>query len=296
MSVEATKKGIPPTGGKPRSAADNYELKLNRLKASAEKDEAAREILLMAERLDEPNVLALERLVEIFGLEFVLGQSQEAIRLRREAEERGPAALAETNSATTTKKAQLRSKGGVFFFLMAQHSRELGLSWEGLRLPQLPGANFYNKPRPQKAPPRPAEPRKEVSPSPGITSTSAPEPVAPPLTGPKPARAKVNLSGNLVGTPRLNPQGLEGLIELTFLSEMMPTLPKGLPNLGSTKIVVWCTQKQFSKIKDTLKPDSRLIVEGELSVGVAKDLSPFARVICTKLSTVELEQAQRSEG
>jgi len=296
MSVETTKKGTPLPPNKPRTAADNYEQRLNRLKANAEKDEAAREILLMAERLGEPNVLALERLAEIFGLDFVVGQSQEAIRLRREAEERGPAALADTNSAIATKKGQLRSRGGVFFFLMAQHSRELGLNWEGLRLPQLPGANFYNKPRPQKAPPRPAEAHKEVPPAPAIVPSSLPEPVTLPITGPKPARAKVNLSGNIVGSPRLNPQGLEGLVELTFMSEMMPTLPKGLPNLGSTKIVVWCTQKQFSKIKDTLKPDSRLIVEGELSVGVAKDLSPFARVICTKLSTVELEQAQRVEG
>jgi uncharacterized NAD-dependent epimerase/dehydratase family protein len=77
-------------------------------------------------------------------------------------------------------------------------------------------------------------------------------------------------------------------------SEMNPGLPKGLPNLGDTRIVVWCTEKQFGKISETLKLESRVIAEGEIAAAVGADLTAFVRLICLKLTTVENEQALRS--
>jgi PHAX RNA-binding domain len=114
---------------------------------------------------------------------------------------------------------------------------------------------------------------------------------------PKPTRVKATVVGNLSGNPKLNPQGREGLLELPFIAEMGSSLPKGLPNLGSSKIVVWCTKKQFDKISQqvTITPQTRFLIEGEPVPAVGVDFSPFLRIICTRLTTVELEQRRKIE-
>ena len=110
----------------------------------------------------------------------------------------------------------------------------------------------------------------------------------------KPARATLKVVGTLVGKPKPQPNGQVGIMELVLKSEMNPGLPKGLPNLGSTRIVVWCTEKQFNKIKNTITAESRIIAEGEMVAAIGTDLLPFVRLICLKLTTVEYEQALRS--
>jgi len=99
-----------------------------------------------------------------------------------------------------------------------------------------------------------------------------------------------------VGKPKPQPNGQVGIIELVLKSEMNQGLPKGLPNLGSTRVVVWCTEKQFNKIKKTVTPESRFIAEGEMAAAVGADLTPFVRLICMKLSTVEYDQALRNSA
>jgi hypothetical protein len=110
----------------------------------------------------------------------------------------------------------------------------------------------------------------------------------------KPARATLKVVGPLVGKPKPQPNGQVGVIELVIKSEMNVGLPKGLPHLGSTRIVVWCTDKQFNKIKSTVTPESRFAAEGEIAAAVGADLTPFVRLICLKLTTVEYDQALRS--
>ena len=110
----------------------------------------------------------------------------------------------------------------------------------------------------------------------------------------KPTRAALKVVGSLVSKPKPQPNGQVGIMELVLKSEMNPGLPKGLPNLGSTRIVVWCTEKQFNKIKNTITAESRIIAEGEMVAAIGTDLLPFVRLICLKLTTVEYEQSLRS--
>jgi hypothetical protein len=104
----------------------------------------------------------------------------------------------------------------------------------------------------------------------------------------------VKVVGPLAAKPKHQPNGQLGLVELVIKAEMNPALPKGLPNLGATRIVVWCTEKQFNKIKNTITPESRFVIEGEPAVGVGADLKAFLRVICLRITTIELEQALRN--
>ena len=112
----------------------------------------------------------------------------------------------------------------------------------------------------------------------------------------KAGRAKVTVIGTIKGQPKLNPQNQAGLVELVIQTEMSQSLPKGLPNLGATKVVVWCSEKQYNKIKDDLTSQSRLIVEGEVGAAVGADFVPFIRVVCLRLTTVELDQARRASS
>ena len=112
----------------------------------------------------------------------------------------------------------------------------------------------------------------------------------------KAGRAKVTVIGTVAGRPKLNPQNQVGLVELVIQTEMSQSLPKGLPNLGATRVVVWCSEKQYNKIKDSLTPQSRLIVEGEAVAAVGADFVPFIRVVCLRLTTVELDQARRASN
>ena len=118
----------------------------------------------------------------------------------------------------------------------------------------------------------------------------------PPSNTVKPSRATLKVVGPIVGKPKPQPNGQVGIIELVLKSEMNQGLPKGLPNLGSTRVVVWCTEKQFNKIKKTVTPESRFIAEGEMAAAVGADLTPFVRLICMKLSTVEYDQALRNSA
>jgi hypothetical protein len=113
----------------------------------------------------------------------------------------------------------------------------------------------------------------------------------------KPTHIKATIVGSILGSPKINPQGMEGLLELQFKAEMNNSLPKGLPNLGHSKVTVWCTKKQFDKVSQQTPITSltRFIIEGEPVPAVSADFTPFLRIICTRLTTVELEQSRRAE-
>lgn len=324
MTQESKSPTTPKPGPRPASTAlEMYEKRLNALKARIEKDADAAQAFGLAEKLDEPNVLALHRLMHLFGRELVASKAEQALAIFQEAQNRGPEAYqkSEEGTAVATKKGRARSRGGVFFFVLRQHAESLGLNFEALYLPQLtnfynpgqPAANKAKNPKPPatdasadrgketpgqtEQPPVAASPElattaPAVRPPPGKTATTEqpPRPAAD-----KPARSKITVTGRLSGPPKLNPQGREGLVELVLETEMSQALPKGLPNLGATRTVVWCTQKQYNKVKDTLTPQSRLLIEGEPAPAVSSDFKPFLRVICLRLTTLELEQAQRAK-
>jgi hypothetical protein len=255
----------------------------------------------IAELVEEPNILSFYRLIEIFGSELVAEKAAEAWLLFQEAKTRGPEAYvkSENGTAVATKKGQPRTPGGVFFFLMRQHSDGLGLHWTGLHLPKLPGSIAHLRPKLKfnVATPTdetPAEkPKEAVSPKKAAAAPTNEPKVANPGK-PKPARANLKVVGPLVSKPKHQPNNQVGIVELVIKSEMNTALPKGLPNLGSTKIVVWCTEKQFNKIKNTITPESRFVIEGEPYATVGADLKAFLRVICLKLTTIEIEQALRN--
>jgi hypothetical protein len=106
---------------------------------------------------------------------------------------------------------------------------------------------------------------------------------------PRPSRIKATVTGTLTEKPVYRQ---DGVIELAFQTEMNEGLPKGLPNLGSSWVLVWCNQRQWNKVKEAIQPDSRLIAEGEACPQVTEDGQAYIVVICTRLTTPELEQAR----
>lgn len=299
----------------------------------------------LAEQLEEPNVNSIQRLIEIFGIEFISRQVEEASKLYTDALARGKAAYVQPDTAVATGKSKPRTRGGVFFFLMRKHCSNLGLNWNGLRI--APPAWYERKPKKQTVssestggpefgvaatnspatlvststlsnqqshPPYVPNPKAEDSEvarassisDANIASASRPTDVNPPagessektleLKGegsPRPTRLKATVIGSLLARPKVNPNGKEGLVELRFKAEMnSSSLPKGLPDLGGSRVVVWCTKKQFEKVLQQIEltPQTRFIVEGEPVPAVSADLTPFLRIVCTRLTTIELEQ------
>jgi hypothetical protein len=95
--------------------------------------------------LDETNLLGVHRLLEIFGPVNVEAKVKEALALHHKAAsstEQSPPF--DNGTATAAKNGQLRSKGGVFFFLMREQAAKEGKAWENLRIPSLP----FNRPLP----------------------------------------------------------------------------------------------------------------------------------------------------
>jgi hypothetical protein len=103
----------------------------------------------------------------------------------------------------------------------------------------------------------------------------------------RPARAKLTVVGSLAGLPQdiAGPAG--PLVELRFHCEMTPTLPKGLPVLGPTPVAVWCTPKQWAKVRDSLTGTTRLIAEGEAALAQDAGGTPLLRLVCLNLRTLE---------
>jgi hypothetical protein len=300
-----------------------------RARVQAKKEQIYKEAAEVAQRLAEPNVASVFRMLEVFGSEFVNKQVVEALRLHEEARQQGATAYEMPNTPVATGKNQPRTVGGVFFYLMKQHAGSLGLDWDGLRIttPWFTQDKTKNQTQPsesngqpksesgkQTSPKnsqsveasqgqqKPEEPKEKPTPlkdNPPVTNVSGSNQKENPTSQPtinKPGKVKATLIGNLMSSPKVNPNGKEGLVELNFKVEMSQALPKGLPNLGESRVVVWCTQKQFNKLKEatTITPQTRFLIEGEPMPAVGSDLSPFLRLICIRLTTVELEQAKRS--
>ena len=290
--------------------------------------------LEISRRLSEPQLYSIANLITGLGYELVEASTKEAIKLYQEARQTGAEAYkvdAETNpfgTAVATKKGQPRTQGGVFFFLMKEHARLKGIDPETLGFVIPPK---YTK-KPKKPP---LTPVATVSTNEGIKEAKVEQPaparhpvaihtvgmvkvsstvvgntntkVLPASAAPtspakseiatiKPTRTKVVVNGTLTASPKIIKQSSgQEILELVFESVMSETLPKGLPNLGSTRVVVWATPKQWAKIKDVVTLGvTRLLVEGEASAGVVfKDKTAFLKIICTRLTTLELEQANK---
>ncbi|HEX2909940.1 MAG TPA: hypothetical protein VH186_03975 [Chloroflexia bacterium] len=287
----------------------------------------------LAGLLEEANFSGIQRLIEIFGAELVGQKVEEALVFYNNAAAKGIEAYNEPDTAVATGKSKPRTRGGVFFFLMREYCSTLGLNWGGLRIspawydqkgkkqstslngtPSSHKANFSDTETQSDVTveqQKDGDSEKAVALISSNTKNSAnknsssfqdaksvadqKEPLNPSLS--KPARVKVTVIGSLSGTPKLNPQAREGLLELPFKAEMGNSLPKGLPNLGESKVVVWCSAKQFEKItqQTTITRETRFLIEGEPIPAVGTDLSPFLRVICTRLTTLELEQLRQKE-
>lgn len=293
-----------------------YEQRLAELQQSG--NPVFKEAERVTELVEEPNTLSIYRMVELFGPELVAGKAAEAWTLFQEAKNRGKEAYVKSaeGTAVATKKGQPRTPGGVFFYLMRQYSDSLGLRWAGLHLPELPNNKTAhlrpNFKMPDSVPEttitepsvKEAEPKKTASTNgllgvAKVESTATPLPATPPPPKPsnviKPTRSTIKIIGSVVRKPKYEPNGKAGIVELEFNVEMSQSLPKGLPNLGKTRAVVWCSQKQYEKIKNTVTPQTRFLIEGEPSAAIrAADETAFIKVICLKLSTLEIEQAMRA--
>lgn len=358
-------------------ARANYHKWLERLESRASEDPAVKKLLdptrdLVA-HLAEPNILAVYRLVEIFGISLVQEKVDQALALHNKAVAQGETAYRPRESSRAVKpehrfvgtevataKGQPRSPGGVFFFLIRGHVSRLRLAWEDLRIPWLPeqeqeanqttaqsgkgtrgqtqtaqpqGVGFLNVEgtapvdtsskkdslekkdvggqvgegisdikgkfggvtAPSSTLKTPATPAGNISAnsnggnSPGGLEAGGGAVV-------KPSRGKVVITGRLrAGSqPKAAPQGLAGVLELLFEIEPGANPPKGLPVLEKTLVKVWATEKQYNKIKDSLTAASRYLVEGEIGAGInSQNFQPFIRVICTRLTTLELEQENK---
>ena len=282
--------------------------------------------------LGEDNHFLVFRLVQLFGLPLIEAKAEEALRVWQAARDEGAGAYIAQPGGTWVAKSDgsPRSKGGVFFMLMREHCQNIGLNWSALFPPQsqrkagqqTANSTTANAPlQAAQAAPRPNPPKPEVAegrtssaapPNPmptatpisaAIQSLTSPKPVAdkaaPALTDtlvkPKPSRGKVTITGTLAAAPKRDAE--KGLVELVFGIEMSAGLPKGLPNLGTSRVTVICTIKQFEKLAETttITPQTRFMVEGEPSPVVNRELQPFLKVVCLRLTTLEAEQARHSQ-
>lgn len=269
--------------------------------------------------LKEPHINGIRRLVEIFGVELIQRKVDEALQLFKDAEALGLEAYTQPDTAVSTNKSRPRTCGGVFFFLMREHCSILGLNWGGLRIS--PGW-YDTKSKKQTLSaigPVSSSPTHSPVTSAGLSkSENRPEldqflsaslenrANTPPVidsdkkkpevnvVSSKSVRLKVTLIGSLSSNLKPDPQGQKDLLELTFKAEVSNSLPKGLPNMGGSKVVVWCTKKQLEKVLQEVSVTSatRFLIEGEPVPAVSADLTPFLRVLCTRLTTVELEQGR----
>lgn len=334
-----------------------------------------REAAGVAKVLEEPNLSSVQRMIEIFGADFVNKLVEQALQLYHDAVAKGPAAYQEPNTPVSTGKSQPRTVGGVFFFLIKQHCANLGLDWAGLKIASTLWYQENRKPgrisrngteaalnsessNSASASSNPALPRQagktvaETVTATGGTSqeetrlnsitTNSPVPVQDHSSnnkrfetaldnnstkassasssklaegkasekgigsrgtneGSKPGRIKATVVGNITGSPKFNPHNQTGLVELQFTVEMSQSLPKGLPYLGASRVVVWCTKKQYEKVvaaetATATLSQTRFLIEGEPVPAVGADLTPFLRLLCTRLTTVELEQVRHNNS
>ncbi len=337
----------------PQEARQTYFKWLERLEARAKEDQETKDLLdstrELTTRLSEPNILAVYRLAEIFGLSLVEEKATRALTLHKEAAEQGEAAYKpkENPKATrpehrlvgtevATAKGQPRTPGGIFFFIMRGYVTRVRLVWEDLRVPWLPDLNETNQTTATGAEgqtdasglnkvsngndnPKQAGAGESGS---KISSSKPPDPAINPPSGTitagssaatraasasssvsgeqqvKPSRGKVIITGSPKSgsQPKAAPQGLAGVLELLFEIEPGANPSKGLPVLEKTLVKVWATEKQYNKLKDSLTPSSRYLIEGEIGAGInSQNFEPFIRVICTRLTTIELEQEAKQK-
>ena len=293
------------------------------LSTSQQQKQAAKQL---QELLEEENSFLLVRLTQMFGVALVEAKAQQAVTYWQEARDTGASAyLAQPNGTRVAKTdGTPRSKGGVFFQVMREHCQSIGLNWYGVfpyqsqrKAGQQSNGTATNaaSQAPQTAP-KPTTPKADVGE--GRSSPTAPPntpPVAKPVSTaqpsnstppapkapsgaadapakPKPSRGKVTITGTLAAAPKRDSE--KGLVELAFGIEMSAGLPKGLPNLGTSRVTVICTVKQFEKLAETtpITPQTRFLVEGEPSPAINRELQPFLKVICLRLTTLEAEQAR----
>lgn len=283
-----------------------FESRVSYVRTKAEKgDSNAQQALEIAEKLQEPNLPGIYRLIHVFGREMVQDKADTAAKAYDEAKEQGDSAFqpSEFGTLVATRKGQPRTPGGILFYLIREHCEKNGINMMSLYIPQVPslklrGPEGYTKPpateKPVALETKPAETTTE---KPAATE----KPVAPEANGKskeggnKPGRAKITITGRLEGNPRSNPQGLAGVVEIVVNTEMNTALPKGLPSLGATRVVIWVTEKSFRKAQQDATPQTRYLIEGEPMPAVDRDFKPFLRVMCTRFSNLDLEQARRAE-
>ena len=110
-------------------------------------------------------MLAVRRFIELYGFEPADQQATEAIILFKRAL-KGPHKGLPPGTPVSTPEGNLRTCGGVFFFLMSQHAREQGRSVMSLELPWYPfevstKSALPKKPKPEKLKESRSEKRKK---------------------------------------------------------------------------------------------------------------------------------------
>jgi hypothetical protein len=129
-------------------------------------DPLYRQAQQLCERLlGEPNVLGVRRFIELFGFELADQKATEAIILFKRAL-KGPHKGLPPGTPVGTPEGNLRTCGGVFFFLMSQHARLQGRTIMSLELPWYPfevsnKPALPKKPKPEKQKESRSEKRKK---------------------------------------------------------------------------------------------------------------------------------------
>lgn len=339
----------------PQEARETYYKWLERHETKALEDQETKVLLdstrELTTRLGEPNILAVYRLIEIFGLPLVEEITTRALALHKKAAEQGESAYKPRENPKDTRpeyrlvgtevgtaKGAPRTPGGIFFFLMRGYVIRIRLAWEDLRIPWLPEVTMTiqnntsttdaesqtNESEPGKVSKGSGSPKQvygseESGPKRSAGNIPSSLMVGPavakagsstikdsgvggaPVTGEqevKPSRGKVVITGSPKPGSELKvaPQGLAEVMELMFEIEPGANPAKGLPVLEKTLVKAWFTAKQYNKIKDSLNPNSRYLIEGEIGAGInSQNFEPFIRVICTRLTTIELDQEAKQK-
>ena len=191
---------------------------------------------------------------------------------------------------------------------MREHATALGLDWYGLRIPSAPRdqaleqaepepsktvvkAGTTNIPQALEAPEAPtSKPLASINTIEQKKDIAKAQPKSDMVTV-KPNRIKATVVGTPLGAPK--PTDQPGVLQLVFDVEMTPTMPKGLPTLGRGRVIVLCTEKQYRQAQPNGGEPGRMIVEGEAATTLSTAGKPLQIVVCTRITTPEIEAAKR---
>jgi hypothetical protein len=98
------------------------------------------------------------------------------------------------------------------------------------------------------------------------------------------AKAKITLTGILEKAPNIKENGN---VDLLFKTTMSSVIPKGLQSLQDTYCIVRVAPKTWKKVSSNYKSDSKLLIQGEVGIGINTKGTSYIEVIAFDIGLIE---------